>query len=92
MSFPRLPKNRDYYSENNKLYRYNQKFNTWLLIDDVDAEINKVSDFIKKLPIEIQNIIRTDFEGIISEYQNIFKRRIREKRNLNSFNLFFRFT
>lgn len=45
MSFPREPKNRDYFTENKKLYRYNKKFNTWLLIDDVDAEINKVSDY-----------------------------------------------
>ena len=45
MSFPALPKNRDYFTENNKLYRYNNNFKTWLLINDVDAEINKVSDY-----------------------------------------------
>lgn len=45
MSFPTLPKNKDYFSENSKLYRYNQKFNAWLLVNDVDSEINKVSDY-----------------------------------------------
>lgn len=37
------------------------------------GEIDEVSVFIKKLPIEIQNIIKTDFDDIILEYQNIFK-------------------
>ena len=45
MSFPTLSKNKDYFTENNKLYRYNQKFKTWLLVNDVDLEINKISDY-----------------------------------------------